>query len=202
LTADKPLSRFLVSMAMARNDIEHAMWKAAEANEADRPEFDYWVRLVMGHFLEATVALQEWRHCSTEVREFLKGMPAEGQQPLKQVGGTLNKVGKAAVDHARNHTFHYPTPSGRYESDAELTRVLESVADEPVVLGQVEGKPRVRFVFADRIALMVAMGKHRTEDHQAYREQVFDLEAGAAAFVNFVGVALQKHLDTVEQKSS
>jgi hypothetical protein len=40
--ADKPLSRFLVSMAMARNDIEHAMWKAAEANEADRPEFDYW----------------------------------------------------------------------------------------------------------------------------------------------------------------
>jgi hypothetical protein len=49
---------------------------------------------------------------------------------------------------------------------------------------------------------MVAMGKHRTEDHQAYREQVFDLEAGAAAFVNFVGVALQKHLDTVEQKSS
>jgi hypothetical protein len=39
--ADKPVSRFLLSMAMARNDIEHAMWKAADANEAGRPEFDY-----------------------------------------------------------------------------------------------------------------------------------------------------------------
>jgi hypothetical protein len=46
--ADQPLSRFLVSMAMARNDIEQAMWKAAEASEADLTEFGYWVRLVMG----------------------------------------------------------------------------------------------------------------------------------------------------------
>jgi hypothetical protein len=118
------------------------------------------------------------------------------------VGGALNKVGKAAVDHARNHTFHYPTPSARYESDAELIRVLKAVADQPVELGQLEGKPRVRFVFADRIALMVAMGKHSTEDRDAYRAEVMDLEAGAAAFVNFVGVALQKHLDAAEQELS
>lgn len=200
--ADKPLSRFLVSMAMARNDIEHAMWKAAEANEANRPEFDYWVRLATGHFLEAADALQQWRNCSTEVRDFLRTLPPKGQEPLRQVGGTLNKVGKAAVDHARNHTFHYPTPSERYESDAELIRVLNAVAEEPVELGQVEGKPRVRFVFADRIALMVAMGKHSIEDPEAYRAQVVDLEAGAAAFVNFVGLALAKHLDDAEHGSA
>lgn len=191
-SADKPLSRFLVSMAMARNDIEHAMWKAAEANEAGRPEFDYWVRLVMGHFLEASDALEQWRRYSTEVREFLRTLPLEGQTALKQVGGTLQKVGKTAVDHARNHTFHYPTPSETHESDAELIRVLSVLANEPVELAEAEGRPgRVRYVFADKVALMVAMGKHSTEDRKAYRAQVVDLEAGAAAFVNFVGVALE-----------
>lgn len=194
--ADKPLSRFLMSMAMARNDIEHAMWKAAEANDQDRPEFDYWVRLVMGHFLEATDALEEWRRCSTEVREFLKTLRPEGKAALKQVAGTLQKVGKKAVDHARNHTFHYATPSERYESDAELIRVLTALANEPVELAEVEGRPeRVRYVFADKVALMVAMGKHSTQDQEAYRAQVLDLETGAAAFVNFVGVAMESALD-------
>jgi hypothetical protein len=194
--ADMPLSRFLVSMAIARNDIEHAMWKAAEANEAGRPEFDYWVRLVMGHFLEATHALEHWRSCSTEVREFLKALPPDGETALKQVGGTLQKVGKKAIDHARNHTFHYPTPSERYGSDAELTRVLTALADDPVELTEVEGRPeRVRYVFADKVALMVAMGKHTTEDPEAYRAEVADLQAGAAAFVNFVGVALERVWD-------
>jgi hypothetical protein len=56
--ATEPVSRFLVSMAMARNDIEHAMWKAADANEHDRAEFAYWVRLVTGHFVEAVDSLQ------------------------------------------------------------------------------------------------------------------------------------------------
>jgi hypothetical protein len=200
--ADKPLSRFLVSMAMARNDIEHAMWKAAEANEAERPEFDYWVRLVMGHFLEAADALEHWRRCSTEVREFLKALRPEGQDALKKVGGTLQKVGKKAIDHARNHTFHYPTPSEKYESDAELIRVLGALAEEPIELAEIEGRPgRVRYVFADKAALMVAMGKHSTEDREAYRAQVIDLQAGAIAFVNVVGVALEKAMDDAEQDS-
>jgi hypothetical protein len=193
--ADKSLSRFMVSMAMARNDIEHAMLKAAEANEAGRPEFAYWVRLVMGHFLEAADALQQWRNCSTEVRDFLKTLPPEGQTALKEIGKTLTKVGKNAVSHARNHTFHYPIPSAKYESDAELIRVLDAMGDEPVLLGEIEGRPqRVRYVFADQVALMVAMGKHSTEDREAYHEQVSDLEAGAAQFVNFALVAIEKHL--------
>jgi hypothetical protein len=64
-------------------------------------KFDYWVRLVMGHFLEATSSLQEWRNSRAEVRDFLSTLPPHGQEPLKQVSGALNKVGKAAVDHAR-----------------------------------------------------------------------------------------------------
>lgn len=121
----------------------------------------------------------------------------EGRIALRQVGGTLQKVGKRAVDHARNHTFHYPTLNEKYESDAELVRVLRDLANEAVELGKVEGRPgRVRFVFADKVALMVAMGKHSTENRDVYWGRVTDLQAGAAAFVNFVGVAVTKRLKT------
>ena len=192
---DEPLSRFLVSMAMARNDIENAMWKAAEANEADTPDFTYWVRLVMGHFLEAADALQRWRNESGEVRDFLDRLPTVGQQALGVVGGTLNKVGPEAVKHARNHSFHYPAPKADYDSDGELVKALTALAHEPVEIGEVPGRPgRPRYVFADKAALMVAMGKHTTEDPKAYRNQVEIFEDGAAQFVNFVHIAINKHL--------
>jgi hypothetical protein len=193
--ATDPVSRFLVSMAMARNDIEHAMWMAADANADDRPEFAYWVRLVMGHFVEAVDSLQRWRNHSPEIREFLGTLPPTGRSALDEVGKTLAKVGQKAVAHARNHTFHYPSPSGQYESDADLERILESVKDEEVRLAQIADRPgRLRYVFADEIALVLAMDRHTIEDNAAYRAQVRQLEEGAAHFVNFVGVAIGEHL--------
>jgi SAM-dependent methyltransferase len=200
--ADKPVSRFLVSMAMAHNDIENAMWKAGEANESDRSDFTYWVLLVMGHFVEAADALQHWRRCSTEVREFLDALPMDGKQHLKDVGGTLSRVGENAVDHARNHTFHYPTPDERYESDAELMKALGALADEPIEIDEIEGRPgRPRYVFADKAAAMVAMGRHDLEDEEAYRAQVVELQAGAVAFVKFVDAAFQKAMDDAYTES-
>jgi len=201
--ADRPVSRFLLSIAMARNDIEHAMWKAGEANEAGRPEFDYWVRLVMGHFVEAADALQQWRSRCPEVNKFIDGLPSNGKAELKRVAGTLQKVGPKAVNHARNHTFHYPAPSDQYDSDAEVVRVLSASAEEPIELAEVEGRPgRVRYVFADKLALMIAMGKHSTEDREAHWTQVTTLQAGAAAFVNFVGVAIEKALDDAYEEGA
>ena len=200
--ADQPLSRFLLSMAMASNDIEHAMWKAAEANEQDRPEFNYWVRLVMGHFIEALDALAQWRNSSDQVREFLGSLPADGREALKDATAVPGKVGQQAINWARNHTFHYPTPSAQFESDEEVIRVLEAEADEEVRLARVDGRPeRLRWEFADRAAVMVAMGKHAQEDAAVYRQQVVDLEEGAAAFVNFVHVALGKHMEPLAQQA-
>jgi hypothetical protein len=193
--AKEPVSRFLVSMAMAKNDIEHAMWKAADANTDDRPEFAYWVRLVMGHFVEAVDSLQRWRNHSSEGREFLRQLPPKGRSELDEVSKTLAKVGQKAVGHARNHTFHYPSPSGQYESDGDLERVLESIRNERVRLAEVADRPgRVRYVFADEIALMLAMDRHSIEDEAAYRAQVQHVEEGAAHFVNFVGVAIGEQL--------
>jgi class 3 adenylate cyclase len=96
-----------------------------------------------------------------------------------------------------------PDTSERYESDAELIRVLTAPADEPVELARSKvGLGRVRHVFADKVALIIAMGKHSTEDKEAYRAQVVDLQAGAVAFVNFVGVALERVLDEAKPDPS
>jgi hypothetical protein len=192
--ADAPLSRFLVSMAMACNDIEHAVWKAAAANDADRPELDYWVRLVMGHFVEATDALQRWRSESSEVRAFIQTLPDDGKVALAEVQEALDRVGRKAVAHARNHTFHYPAPSGQYSSEGALSHALADIAERPLALAEVEGRPdRVRYVFADQIALVVAMGKHELDDDAAYRSQVLDLQWGATQFINFVQRAMEQH---------
>jgi hypothetical protein len=195
--ADQPLSRFLVSMAAAANDIGYAMRQAAAANGADDEALlMHWVRHVMGHFFEAAHALAQWRNCSSEVRAFLKAMPADGQAELKTVAATLTSVGAKAIEHARNHTFHYPDPSPRYESDAELIRALGALGDEPVILRTFDDPPPpgVRYDFADKVALMVAMGKH-DDDRDEVARQIVELEEGAAAFVNFARFAIAKHLD-------
>lgn len=194
--ADQPLSRFLMSMAWASNDVGYAIRRAAAANEAgDDPLLGYWVRHVMGHFFEAAYALSQWRNCSSEVRGFLQKLPPDAQENLKVVARTVNSVGPAAVEHARNHTFHYPEPSPRYESDAELIRVLEAQADEPISFGRFDDPPPgVRYAFADNVALMVAMGKHDS-DSEEYKRQVVELEEGAAALVNFVSAAIRRHLE-------
>jgi hypothetical protein len=192
--AEQPLSRFLVSMAMASNDLELAMWNAVEATKARRPESNYWVRLVMGHFIEADDALAMWRESSAEVRKFLGTLPPEGQSALKEVQKMLTKVGRTAVSHARNHTFHYPAPNA-HKSDAELAKALDALSDEPLT-GDAGARPgSVRLAFADQAALMVAMGKHRPPDDPALRAQMHDLQAGATNFVNFIFVALKVHLD-------
>lgn len=194
LPADAPVSRFLVSMAMASNDIEHAAWNAAAANEADRPEFDYWVRLVMGHFIEAADALQRWRSYSPEVRTFVQTLPPDGKDALAEIQKALDRVGRKAVDHARNHTFHYPAPSGQHSSDEALKDALAATAMRPMELASVQDHPdRVRYVFADQIALVLAMGKHERDDVVVYGAQVRDLQRGATHFVNFVQRAMEQH---------
>jgi hypothetical protein len=91
--------------------------------------------------VEASDALQRWRNECEQVRDFLKRLPPDGQNALRAVAGTLNRVGPDAVDHARNHTFHYPAPSTQYDSDGELLRALTALGDVPVEIGDSHARP-------------------------------------------------------------
>src|SRR5262245_32606121 len=106
---DDPVARFVVSMAMAANDIEHALRAAGAANEADEPEFGYWVRLSIGHLFEAQLALNHWR-AYDEVKNLLRKLPETATEDLKRVAGLAQRVGAELLEHNRHLTFHYPYP--------------------------------------------------------------------------------------------
>lgn len=50
--ADDPISPFAMAMAIAGNDVEHAVRQAVRTNTENRPEFGYWVRVSSGFLFE------------------------------------------------------------------------------------------------------------------------------------------------------
>ena len=63
--------RFLVSMSMAKNDIERALHDVIRAGKNDDPDFSYRVRLVIGHLVEAVDALNRYSQSHEEVRKLI-----------------------------------------------------------------------------------------------------------------------------------
>jgi hypothetical protein len=182
--SDQPTARFVVSMSIARNDIQHALLEANRTGREDGPEFSYWVRIATGFMFEASVALQAWRGAEDDVRQLLNRLPASAKDDLKNVMGVVQRVGGGALEHSRQRTFHYPHPDAKHmpDSDQELKDVLEKLRDEEATI-QVEGKPPViRLLFADRVALAMAMGKYEGNKRKL-RTQVSEARAAAIAFV-------------------
>jgi hypothetical protein len=54
----------VLSMSMARSDLRYAMRQVGKANEEDRAEFGYLLRVLLGHLFDATRALKLWRQNS------------------------------------------------------------------------------------------------------------------------------------------
>jgi hypothetical protein len=135
-------SRFsMVAISMARNDIRYAVCQAGAANTDDKPEFAYWVRISTGHFFEAANALKHWRQVP-EVRGFIAKLPKAAREDLRSVNGSVQKIGPGVLEHSRNRTFHYPYPSSRYPTDAELKEALRALgSNEATVVPEVKGIP-------------------------------------------------------------
>jgi hypothetical protein len=201
--ADDPEARFIVAMAMARNDVKHAVQRAAKANEEDAPEFGYYVRLSYGHLIEGLEALGRWRQHSPETQRFLKRLPADVNRNRVQAEACLKKVTRGAVHRVRHRTFHYPSPNPDKEPDldSDLRRVLEALAGEQVAISAPADDPRnVRLYFADRIALAMAMDRG-VDDDQLKADTDTVLE-GSVAFVHFVGGAFAAYLEEGQEPRS
>lgn len=184
-----PVSRFMVVVSMARNDVRHALFKAGSANAVSEPDFAYWVRLSTAHFFEAIAAVRNWRQLP-EVKAFLNRVPAAARDDLKTATGSLEQIGNAVVAHSRNRTFHYPYPSGRYPADSELEAALENLGTAETQW-TVEGEGRFRLKFADEVALVLALGKHEPSQIERQLELARD---GSTAFVNFATRAMETYL--------
>jgi hypothetical protein len=177
-------ARFTVAMGMAKNDIERALRDVADAGQKDRPDFSYRVRLVVGHLVEALDSLNAYTQASEDVRRLTKRVPTEGQKMLSKARGTAQAVGSDALDHTRNHTFHYPSPKTNYSptSDEHLRDTLAAMGDRRADIHVDYDTKHVTFTFSDEVALALSMGKHAPEPEEV-RKQFERTRDGALAFV-------------------
>jgi hypothetical protein len=115
-------ARFVVSMSMAKNDIERAIRDVIRAGKNDDPDFTYRVRLTAGHLVEAFDALNSYSQQHPAVRSLLSRVSPEGQKRLKTVRRSLQTIGPKVLQHVRDNTFHYPSPDPSYSptSDEQL----------------------------------------------------------------------------------
>ena len=79
---DDPVARFVVSMAMASNDIERAPRDVLRAGEKDDPDFTYRIRLSVGHLVEALDALSSYSQEFGDIRSLMNRIPPPGQKNL------------------------------------------------------------------------------------------------------------------------
>ena len=174
-------------MAIASNDVEHAVRNAGLANTEGRPEFSYWVRIANGFTFEGIRTLRAWRdeeESKSEIKKLLDRLPAPGKDALKRVNGVEQKMGSKALREVRDKTFHYPRPDRGYTPDSseQLGTVLTAYADAGVEMDELD--KQVRFTFADTVALSLAFGKHYPPSDPRFRAQQEEALKGATSFSN------------------
>ncbi|MCW3004627.1 MAG: hypothetical protein JWQ20_3925 [Conexibacter sp.] len=193
---DDPAARFVIVMAMARNDIERVLQDLERPGAQDAPDFSYRVRLTVGHLVEAIDALARYRETFTEVRDLISRVAPEGAAELKVVSATLQKAGKNALQDVRDNTFHYPSPDLKYSpsSDEKLREVLALMTDSGVSFHFDGDTFATTMSFADDAALDLALGRPNTTVAEALRRAEVARD-GALAFRAWVDHLIAAYID-------
>jgi hypothetical protein len=166
------------------------------AGEKDPPELFYRVRLVMGHLVEALDSLEAYSREFKDISKFLPRVSREGQAALKVARGTMQKVGAEALQHARDNTFHYPSPKAHYSptSDEQLRHLLAGMGARRAEVHVDFDTKHVTLTFADEVALAMSMGKHAPQPDDLAR-QVGLTRDGALAFVEWAACLLVAYFE-------
>lgn len=186
------VARFVVSMSMAKNDIESALRDAVRANKSGEPDFRYRVRAMTGHLIEALDALDAYQQ-DPAVRALIAKVRQDAQTELTKTKRLRQQIGKAALKSVRDNTFHYPSPKPNYSptSDEQLAQVLAGMTDVEVQLHLDRDTDEIRMLYADEVALALAIGMH----HPDPKEQLENTRDAAIAFVNWVIALTRAYFD-------
>ncbi|MCW2979981.1 MAG: hypothetical protein JWO14_1708 [Solirubrobacterales bacterium] len=185
---DDSVAMFCVAMAIAANDVEHAVREAVAANpddatdaDRDRTRFSFKVRLVYGFLFEGIDALKGWRSGDPGVQDLLRQLSPEGAGLLTQVAGLEQRIGPNVISHVRQNTFHVPHPEPSKASSwiEQLSAVVSELEEIPATIPMGQTVQRT-FPFADKVAQRMALRRHDDDAQQA------DVADGAVAFVNLV----------------
>jgi hypothetical protein len=197
---DDPAARFVVSMAMANNDIDRTLRDLLRSIDGDGQDFSYRIRLSVGHLAEAIDALKAYSQEFPEVRGLLARVPDAGQRDLKIVRGTLQRAGPKALQGVRDNTFHYPSPDNNYSptSDEQLRGVLAGMGDRGTQLHLDGDTQAVTLTVADDAALFLAMGGPTAIDAEV-RRRAESARDGALAFLRWAAALIRTYVDVNDQ---
>ncbi len=133
--------------------------------------------------------MDRWRQDSY-IADLLRRLPEPGATALRAVTRTRQQIGRDALDHARNHTFHYACPDTSYDSSETLREIMDALSEKPVNLEIDREERRVRLVFAEEVAITLALWKHNHTDPDAFGWQLGHTRAAAAAFTTLIDVSV------------
>lgn len=190
---DDRVALFVESMTQAANDVEYALRQSGKANPdgalpdvSVRRRFGFWVRLVYGFLFEAVVALRAWEE-ELEVRRLLERLSPDVKALLKEVRRLREQLGSTAIETVRQHTFHYPHPHAGKQPDSTeaLADVLRSATELTAAIDLRDDSEHT-FVYADQIALGLAMSGHHDPDDPKFNDETGRICDGAVSFVGLV----------------
>ncbi len=169
---DDPVARFVVSIAMASNDIERALRDVLRAGENDDPDFTHRIRLSVGHLVEALDALSSYSQEFGDIRGLMNRIPPAGQKNLSGARGTIQRAGSRVLKNVRDNTLHYPSAERRYSptSDVQLRDAILAMADRGAELLLDEPTGAITYTFADDIALAMTIGRNAPTSEDIVRQ--------------------------------
>lgn len=99
---DDPVARFVVSIAMASNDIERALRDVLRAGENDDPDFTHRIRLSVGHLVEALDALSSYSQEFGDIRGLMNRILPD-RRTSQGRAGRFSARGVAAEERSGQH---------------------------------------------------------------------------------------------------
>jgi hypothetical protein len=195
--AEDVRARFVVSMSMARNDLDTTLRDGIRAADQDAQDFAYRVRLATSHLVEAVDSLNAYA-ADPGVRKLMGRVSTDQSKRLTKARSVVQQVGAKALDTVRNNTFHYPSPKTNYNptSDEELRDVLNQMSHVRALmhLDHRGEHPIITLSFANEVALALAIAQH-SGDEAAARKQYETTSEGAVAFIQWAEALLVTYFE-------
>jgi hypothetical protein len=188
---DDPLSEWVVTLAIAMNDL--ALVHGRREDEQDAPERAfYWNRLAISHYTEAALFLFSTRD-EERVREFVDSLDDEARAKYAETLDVFAEVRGRLFDVRNKATFHYPELRTRNdEADRPIRDALGMMRNDRGVIRSTIMR-NSRALFADDVVTAIFArevgGFDRIDEFKAR------VATGTTAFITFARRALATHLE-------
>lgn len=187
---DDPLSEWLITLALAMNDLALVHVRLDEDQDAPDRAF-YWNRLAVSHFTEAGLFLHDTADVP-EVKAFVESLGGEARAKYDGCRTVFRECRSKLFSTRNKATFHYPAlrPSNP-QAARPIRDALVALRDDRGVIRSARIRD-ARALFADDVVATIFAREVGGLD------VVPDFEArvaeGTTAFIRFANLALDEHL--------